>query len=285
MSTIPLGKGIGNIAKSGIGVFNKTLNRLKQAGLGKGAERKQLLDEQANWKLRTESTDFRVKITLPPDSPLANEFFSGSSPLLPLKDPSSNDNLNGVVFPLTPTVIINHAATYNPLTAQHSNYPFYAYNNSEIPSFTIIGSFPVQNNNDAKYWVGMLHFLRTVTKMFFGDNPLERDNLQGNPPPVLQLNGYGDYVFNKVPVVVTSFNLDLRDDVDYICTEPVEDRRDTATNVDGIITDTKGRSWAPTLSQLQLQLQPVYSKESIAKEFSLMKFAKGKLNGPDIGFI
>ena len=40
----------------------------------------------------------------------------------------------------------------------------------------------------------------------------------GNPPPVILLNGYGDYVFKNIPVVVKSFSIELPQDVNYIAT-------------------------------------------------------------------
>jgi hypothetical protein len=107
----------------------------------------------------------------------------------------------GIVFPLTPTIILQHQASYNPLAMTHSNYPFYAYQHSEVSSFTVVGDFPVQNYEDARHWVATLHFLRAVTKMFFGSGAN-----QGNPPPILKFNAYGDNVFKNVPVVVTNFS-------------------------------------------------------------------------------
>jgi hypothetical protein len=55
--------------------------------------------------------------------------------------------------------------------------------------------------------------LRSATKMFTGEG-----DLVGNPPPILTLNGYGDYVFKNVPVVVKSFSVNLPQDANYINT-------------------------------------------------------------------
>jgi hypothetical protein len=52
--------------------------------------------------------------------------------------------------------------------------------------------------------------------MYTGDDV---GGFQGSPPPILALNGYGDYVFKNVPVVVKSFNIELPADANYIsCT-------------------------------------------------------------------
>jgi hypothetical protein len=47
--------------------------------------------------------------------------------------------------------------------------------------------------------------------MFAGKDPKA-----GNPPPVIMLNGYGNYVFKNVPVVVTKMQVELAQDCDYI---------------------------------------------------------------------
>jgi len=278
---------------------NPTLNRLFGAGLGRGAEVSDQVNTHAQWTTRNGTTDFRVKVTLPSESDLNNIFFGGSRQQFKNnKQKSPNDVLwplaseGGVIFPLTPSIIIQHAASYNAMALTHSNYPFYAYGHSEVPSFTVTGEFPVQNSEDAQYWVAMLHFFRSVTKMFFGG---ANDALKGNPPPILQLNGYGSYVFNNVPVVVTNFNVDMRADVDYICTSQNPGIGTGGVNLSSLYNDlnpgiisnpNKNSTWAPALSTVTLQLQPVYSRETI-KKFNMRDFVNGRLNGRsnEVGFI
>jgi len=270
---------------------NPTLNRLFGAGLGRGAEAADQLNSKATWTVRNGQTDFRVKVTLPSESDLNEIFFGGSRQQFKNNRQKSPNNVlwplaaeGGVIFPLTPSIIIQHAATYNPMALTHSNYNFYAYAHSEIPSFTVTGEFPVQNQEDAQYWVAMLHFFRSVTKMFFGG---ANNSLKGNPPPILQLNGYGSYVFNNVPVVVTNFNVDMRADVDYICTTQKTDQTSLSQMEPMInVMDDKNNTWAPALSTVTLQLQPVYSKESI-KKFNMRDFVNGRLSGRSngVGFI
>ena len=268
---------------------NPTLNRLFGAGLGKGAEAADALNARAKWTVRNEQADFRVKITLPAESSLNQTFFGGSRQQFLNNRTRSNNNLlfplaeeGGVIFPLTPSIIIQHAASYNAMAVTHNNYPFYAYASSEVPSFTITGEFPVQNYEDAQYWVAMLHFFRSVTKMFFGGD----DALKGNPPPILQLNGYGNHVFNNVPVVVTNFNVDMRADVDYICTTQNTGGA-TGVNLQALYNDlnpglvsnpASNSTWAPALSTVTLQLQPIYSRESV-KKFNMRDFVNGNLSG------
>ena len=110
-----------------------------------------------------------------------------------------------------------HTTNYTAMAQTHSNYPFQAYQNSMPNDMNIVGEFIVQNWEDARYWVATVNFLRAVHKMFFGGS--DDNKFKGNPPPILHMSGYGDHMFDKVPVVLNNFNVDLRAGIDYICTQ------------------------------------------------------------------
>lgn len=194
-----------------------------------------------SWDTGSES-DWRVRLSLPPLT-----YFKDSTILKPLVETG-----NSMVFPYTPNVFITHSARYNPLQPTHSNYPFYIYEGSAVDQFTIMGEFTVENSKDAEYWVAAVHYLKSITKMAYGDS-----SNQGAPPPVVKLNGYGDYVFNNVPVVVQSFNVTLPPDVDYI---------QAKIGFNG--------SWVPTRSEISVALVPQYSRDKVNR-FSLENFVSG----------
>jgi hypothetical protein len=212
------------------------------------------------------SRDWRVKLSLP-------AHMEGSDII------SMLTKTGGLVFPYTPTININHAANYQPLDIVHSNYPYLAYQNSKVDNLSISANFFVEDSYEARYWVAAVHFLRSLTKMSFG----ESSNV-GSPPAVVKLSGYGDFVFNDVPVVVTSFNLTMPSDVDYIATglgkaDLIE--RDYWSDAD----TSDGVSWAPVKSTFDITLLPMYSRKKL-KEFSLDKFVNGEYISKDKnGFI
>ena len=263
------------VGKSGGNVFNRTLGRLFGAGLNRGAESPLNTSGEARFSSRDGATDFRVKLTLPREAQALRKIY-GDSPIL---EPLIRKDVYGIIFPLTPSIILQHQASYNPLAMTHNNYPAYAYQNSEVSSFTVVADFPVQNSDDARYWVATLHFLRSVTKMFFGKSPLA-----GNPPPILHFNGYGDHVFKNVPVVATNFSVELTSQVDYICTtQGSQSRREAEEQISGAERVALGlgdpqvsapTTWAPTMSIFTMQLQPIYSR-SATKDFDLQKFING----------
>jgi hypothetical protein len=97
----------------------------------------------------------------------------------------------------------------------HSNYRGQFYKSSNVGDISINGIFTAQDTVEANYMLAVIHFFRSVTKMFYG-----QDAERGAPPPLVYLSGFGPYQFNGHPCVVKSFNYSLPNDVDYIRTQP-----------------------------------------------------------------
>jgi len=148
----------------------------------------------------TYANDWRVRLSL------ANWTSFKSSPVLtPLKDSG------GLIFPYTPKINIHSGATYTQIETVHTNYKFQAFKNSDPGTIKITAPMYVSDPTEGLYWIAMVHYLRSLTKMFTGNDPKA-----GNPPPIIMLNGYGNYVFKNVPVVVTAMDVALEDKCDYI---------------------------------------------------------------------
>ena len=272
-----MGITLGSIVKNVAGGFiSNTVSRLLGSGISAESH---IVKARAKWSGRHDKKDWRVRLQIPQASPLVNFFFENNDLLAPLKEN------RGFHWPLTPTIIVQHSANYNAMDQVHSNYPHHAYENSQVDLTTIVGEFPVQNAEDAKYWVATVNFLRAATKMFFGQD--EGYGLKGSPPPILHLSGYGDHVFNKVPVVIQTFNVELRQGIDYISTKQSQVNSSTPGNLDVLNNTGEEQTWAPTLSTISTGFTPIYSRESV-KNFSLGKFVRGELNGKgsdEVGFI
>ncbi len=272
---------IGKIVKNvGGGILNRTLGRLTGAGISTDSR---IVRARAKWSGRSDKTDWRVRLQVP-DGPLRKFFDFENNPLMqPLAESQ------GIFWPLTPSMVIQHSANYNAMDQVHSNFPHQAYQNSQVDSINIIGEFPVQNYEDARHWVATVNFLRTATKMFFGSEE-GLDGLKGNPPPIMHLYGYGDHMYHKVPVVINTYNLELRQGIDYISTKQSNTpyRQLTGPDAGEFLTAEAGESqtWAPTLSNISVLITPIYSRDSI-KNFSMKKFVRGELNGKsnEVGFI
>ena len=99
--------------------------------------------------------------------------------------------------------------------------------------------------------------LRICTKAHFGDDSVARGTF-GVPPPVLLFEYLGDHGFNKVPVVVTNWTMQLPDDVDYV---PV------------VIGDTT--TYVPTKTNISVNLLPTYTPHKMRTRFSLESVTNG----------
>ena len=241
-SNLNVGEGLVGTIKQNVSDF------LSDTGFGKAARVINLLSganpkpksfTDGTWSSSAEH-DWRVKLSIPPTME--------SSPLLaPLAE------TNGLVFPYTPQIMMQHDAGYNQVSPVHSNYPYFAYQNSDPKAMTIISPFLIENATEGLYWIAAVHYLRSITKMAYGDT-----SNQGSPPPVVKLTGYGDYVLPNVPVVATNFTLNLEPDVDYI-------RVDIGPH----------GSWVPVSSIISVTVQPIYSRRRVA-QFSLDAFVNGK---------
>jgi hypothetical protein len=246
--------------------------------------------------------EWRVRLSIP-----TWPSFRKSPLLQPLLD------AGGMIFPYTPEITTTSTAKYQALNLTHTNANYQIYQHSEPGPIQIVAPMNVEDQTQGAYWIAAEHFLRSLTKMFNGIDPLA-----GNPPPIVLLDGYGEYVFSAIPVAVTSFSLTLPKDCDYI-TVPVRANalaiaEGTVDAIGGLAstignafpgnsTVTAGTSAVasiagtvstalslaalagvggkdtllsrvPTKSTFTVTLQPMYSRQSQVK-FSLDRFVEG----------
>lgn len=291
---------LGSALTSNLSNPAKLLSSIRSINLPLGGESiGKIINASASFGGTDSSTDWRARLSMPSGS-----FFDKSPILQPLTD------AGGLIFPYTPTISITSTATYNEIPVTHQNYQFQAYQNSRVSDIQITGEFNVEDGVQAKYWIAVVHFLRSVTKMFTGDTAF-----QGNPPPILNFSAYGDHVFRNVPVVVKSFSMTLPKDVQYISTNVSAvsgglggisqnanqlagvagafGARGAATALGtigagaGVISSLSNLvgggaggmaaardSHVPVKSDLTITIMPVYSRESV-RQFSLQQFVNG----------
>lgn len=255
-----LGNSVQKIAGAGAGAFKSVAgfaSLLRSGSLPKGGETSnQSRTVKASFTGAAQK-DWRVMLSLP-----ADENYLNSPVLAPLNEAKA------LIFPYTPQISVSHQANYQALEPVHNNYPFAAYENSKIDRITITGDFYVENSVEAAYWIAAVHYLRSVTKMYFGAG----ENA-GAPPPVVKLRGYGDFVFNNVPVVVTNFTVDLPKDVDYI-PSTFQGQTEVVTEADRGFIQKEGVGYAPSRSTFTVTVQPTYTREQV-RNFNLKDFVNG----------
>ena len=251
-----IGGRAGSALQTGAGLVNNIRNLARgplSSILPKGAQPQKGVDATSARFAGTEAKDWRVSLSIPPGA------YRNSKVLQPLT------SIGKFIFPYTPQISLTHSAGYSAMEPIHNNYSFAAYENSKLEKITISGDLYCEDSDQAAYWIATVHFFRSVTKMYFGENT---ENA-GAPPPVLKLNGYGDFVFNNVPVAVTNFNVELPKDVDYIPSKFVGNR-----SIENADFDVNGVGYAPVRSTINITLLPIYSRESV-RTFNLQDFVKG----------
>jgi hypothetical protein len=235
--------------------------------------------------------DWRVRLALSDDIGV-NYLYKAPNPgiLKPL------NATNGVLFPYTPTITVNYTAGYNPTELVHSNYKVYQYSSSSVDSINIQCDFTAQDEYEANYLLAVIHFFRSATKMFYGQDESPR---RGTPPPLCYIYGMGSYQFAGQPLAIQSFSYNLPNNVDYIQTSVGTGTSTTATppttepgRMEGTgvarggvlpppqfapIAEPGTVSWVPSKIQLAVQCVPMMNRNSVSNEFSLEKYATGSL--------
>jgi hypothetical protein len=218
---------------------------------------------------------------------------------------------DGVIFPYTPQIQVQYGAHYEPTDITHSNYKIYQYKNSSVDNISITADFTAQDTNEARYLLAVIHFFRSVTKMFYGNDLNPRN---GTPPPLCYLTGLGEFNFNEHPLAITNFTYTLPNDVDYIranteANSPPGVDQSAANVPNNTGNSTKARTtssglqpgarpppptwqgsspsgyktgaidptYVPTKMQIQLTAVPIISRNVISTKFSLKDYASGKL--------
>jgi hypothetical protein len=172
-------------------------------GATKRAQAQSTLQDTTNFKKKE---DWRVRLSL---SPGATYLYK--DPANKLLEPLGDTD--GVIFPYTPRINVVYAANYGTTNPAHTNYTIYQYQNSTVDNITVTCEFTAQDTFEARYLLAVIHFFRSLTKMFYGQ---DQNPKPGTPPPLVYLFGLGEFQFNAHPLALTSFNYDLPNDVDYI---------------------------------------------------------------------
>jgi hypothetical protein len=304
---------LGGAITAGLGavdsLVNSPLGGLIQQGInnarGQPARATQISNEASNG-------DWRVRLSLAENANyLYNDNSAPNGILQPLQA------TGGVIFPYTPKIDMSYKANYAPYNPTHSNYRGYFYTNSQVNDITITGKFTAQDTVQANYLLAVIHFLRSATKMFYGQDPQ-----RGSPPPLLFLSGLGQYQFNDHPCLLTSFTYNLPEDVDYIRAQVVNQSNLnlTAQNVVKQAVPVIGAAasllrlsnahtskgaqpvipfgtgipaslpslaqgsptYVPTKMDISITLLPVNTRQQVSQQFSLQNYANG--NGLKAGF-
>jgi len=163
---------------------------------------------------------------------------------------------NGLLFPYTPTIDWTQSVDYATTSLTHTNQDYKIYKSTPSTQFRLTGDFTISNYREGQYMLAVIHFLRTVSKMYFG----KTNKTPGMPPPVLLFSGYGEYMFNDLPVILTDHGYSLGKDAHYIDIETAG-----------------GTARLPSVLQITMTLVVQNTPKRLREEFNLDDFRTGKL--------
>ena len=233
-------------------------------------------------KTAARNSDWRVRLSL---APSANYLYKSAIPgiLAPLVA------TDGVVFPYTPAINLSYVANYDGTHPTHTNYKINQYKNSSVEGITVTADFTCQDTFEANYLLACIHFFKSMTKMFYGQDENPKN---GTPPPLGFFHGLGTFQFNQHPVGITNFAYSLPKDVDYIRAT----NTDTQTNDSPLtliggqlnpggtipptnfkVTSATGITYVPTTMTMTINCVPIISRNNISNKFSLKDYATGSL--------
>lgn len=172
-------------------------------------------------------------------------------------------NTKGIVFPYTPDIDFNHQISYEETSIPHSNLNVQHYKNTPPPTIQLSADFTADTLENGLYMYGVIHFLRSVSKCEFGEEVVKDSNKDraGVPPPILYLNGWGNFMIN-IPVVIKNFGIKLGNNKHYVhIYKP-------SLNVD---------VWMPTDITITINMAIQFNLDKYKMKFDLNKYKRGIL--------
>ncbi len=215
------------------------------------------------------NSDYRARLQLYKKN--ADTFFANETNVLtPLK---AN---RGVVFPYTPNIFLSRSANYGSMDFKGANFPVYTYMNSSPPMLPLIVQFTATTKEEAKYMLAAWRFFNILTQSDFGEQAVLTKKA-GSPPPVLQFSYLGPFGFDRVPVLMTDFNVIIGNNVDMVPVEhPV-----SQDFIEASAFSKKNVTFMPVEVEFTINMVPQYSPRRVRKDFNLDSMRQGR----NIGFL
>jgi hypothetical protein len=163
---------------------------------------------------------------------------------------------NGLVFAIQPDIVYNQSVNYTPYNLTHTNYTTHAYSGTPSPTIQVTAQFSNVTRDEHLYTQGVIHFLRSVTKMFYGFGDQNNSPIAGTPPPKLRFSSFGSNQFNNVPVYVGNVSIPYQSDTDLV--------------------EVNGQS-LPAIQTIALDLLVSVNPAKQKREFSKSGFVSGNL--------
>jgi hypothetical protein len=138
------------------------------------------------------------------------------------QDPEVGDGPNEIVFKVMPRISEQGGAEYEAITPTHHPGSIQKFRNSAPRTWNVSGRLMSRTVAEASENLKLLNMIRSWRMPFYGEGTNQDSSTQGKlgaPPPILTLTGYGPSMIGPVKCVLTSYNWDFGNDMDYMPTD------------------------------------------------------------------
>ncbi len=171
----------------------------------------------------------------------------------------SKSGTGTVTFNVSPIVDEQRSAIYDSISPIHHPGSIQVYKTTGPRELSISGKFIARTMEEATLVLSYMQLIRSWVMPYYGlgtSKGSSSDRL-GAPPDILEFSIYGPRSFDRIPVVLKSYQWSFPDSVDYI-------------------PDLRGNP-CPTLIEIRLSLEESYTPEQYSN-FDIEAYRKGNLS-------
>ncbi len=135
--------------------------------------------------------------------------------------PEISGSPNELVFNVMPRIDEAGSADYEQLALIHHPGAIQKYRNSSARTWGISGRLVSRTSEEASTNLAIINMIRAWRMPFYGEGTAanqETSRMLGSPPPILTLSAYGPSMIGPVKCVLTNYNWNFDNALDYIPT-------------------------------------------------------------------
>lgn len=125
-----------------------------------------------------------------------------------------------IIFKISPTISEERQASYTSSDIVHHPGQLQIYRTTTSRTWSLTATLVSRTGAEASENIKYINLLRSWVQPYYGEGTEANDpGRLGAPPDVLEFSAYGDKIVGKVPVVLTSYNCQWPNSIDWIKSE------------------------------------------------------------------
>lgn len=178
---------------------------------------------------------------------------------------AGSDSNDEITLKVMPRISERRDAQYESFTPIHHPGVIQKYKGTNARTWSISGRLVSRTSQEAQQNLGYINLIRAWLMPFYGEGTAgsQARKYLGVPPPIITLTAYGSKMIGPVKTVLTDYNWEFPNDVDYIATIDKEP--------------------FPVILDISLSLVEAWSPAEYSN-FNIIQYRKGELSGPGSAF-